>query len=285
MIERYLERLFTWESLKNTERGVEFELKNRLIETEFTGLTAVRFDGEDVPLEDVRLELGDGTVVHPDEVSSEEPLVFELADTMQVIADTDRLTLGSHEVAMGFEVEDYGRVSFTTDDEITEEDLVDADISEMGADEAVALVREIREPVTLRAALEDERAGEGRDEVVEALDERIEETKYIEERREIADDGTRIDKAVEKPLFGVLEGRKRLAVYAALRSLDGGNAEDVAREAGIEDSAAEKTLKDMEMGGTVEYDYANDTYEAVAPSELVRERGRDLLNVLKRSME
>jgi len=41
MIEQYLERLFTWESLENTERGVEFELKNRLIEAEFEGVTMV----------------------------------------------------------------------------------------------------------------------------------------------------------------------------------------------------------------------------------------------------
>lgn len=281
MIERYLERLFTWESLENTERGVEFELKNRLVETEFTGLTTVRIDGNDVPLEDVTLVLGDGTEVLPEEVSEESPLVFELADTMQVISDIDRLALGSHEVSMGFEVEDYGRVSFTTDDEVTEDDLVGTEVLSMDADDAVKFIESVREPVTLRRILEKERATDGREEVLEAAEERLGGMSHIEERRELIEEGTRFDEAIEERLEHLFECKRRLSVYSALRSLEGGDMEEVSREAGMGVSTVESKLKDMETDGTVEYDYGSDTYEGVAPSELLRENGREAFELLR----
>jgi len=285
MIQRYLVRLFTWESLKNTERGVEFELKNRLIETEFAGLYSVRIDGEEVPLEDVYLEREGGTKVTPDEITEDDPLEFELAETVQVVLDIDRLTLGNHEVSMGFVVEGYGRVSFTTDDDLTEGDLVDADVSTMDADEAVGLVGRIREPTTLRAMLEDENSGEGRDEVVDGIQERLDEMEWVEERRERIDEGNKWDEAIEERLFSVFDSRRRLVVYTALRNLGGGDIDAVVAETGMEPSAVENTLKNMELDGVIEYDYSNDVYSAVAPSELVRERGRNLLNALRQSFE
>jgi len=285
MIQRYLVRLFTWESLENTERGVEFELKNRLIETEFAGLYSVRIDGEEVPLEDVYLEREGGTKVTPDEITEDDPLEFELAETVQVVLDIDRLTLGNHEVSMGFVVEGYGRVSFTTDDDLTEGDLVDADVSTMDADEAVGLVGRIREPTTLRAMLEDENSGEGRDEAVDAIQERLDEMEWVEERRERIDEGNKWDEAIEERLFSVFDSRKRLVVYTALRKLGGGDVDTVVAETGMEPSAVEATLKNMELDGVIEYDYSNDVYTAVPPSELVRERGRNLLKALRQSLE
>jgi len=142
MIQRYLVRLFTWESLENTERGVEFELKNRLIETEFAGLYSVRIDGEEVPLEDVALELEDGTMLRAEEITEDDPLEFELAETVQTVLDTDFLTLGNHEISMGFVVEGYGRVSFSTDDDVTQKDLIGVDTSEMGEKKSTRTYRE-----------------------------------------------------------------------------------------------------------------------------------------------
>jgi len=285
MIQRYLERLFTWESLENTERGVEFELKNRLVETEFTGLTTVRIDGDEVPLEDVTLVLGDGTEVRPDEVSEENPLVFDLADTMQVVMDTTRLTLGEHEVSMGFKVENYGRVSFTTEDEVTEDDLLETDITDVDADEGVALVEGVHEPVTLRRMLDNERADGGRDEVVEALGERLSEVEHVEERRELVDEGTRIDEKIEERLEDAFEGRRRLVIYAALRRTGGGDVGDVARETGMGEETVERLLQGMEMDGTAEYDYGTGRYEAVPPSKIAVERASGFVDALEDTVD
>jgi len=68
MIEQYLERLFTWERLENTERGVEFELKNRLIEAEFEGVTTAKIDGE-AAAGDITLELDEDERYTADEIT------------------------------------------------------------------------------------------------------------------------------------------------------------------------------------------------------------------------
>ena len=101
MIEQYLERLFTWESLENTERGVEFELKNRLIEAEFEGVTTVKIDGEPVAAEDITLELSADERYAADEIMPESPLELDLAETVQVVLDRPRLRLGVHELELG----------------------------------------------------------------------------------------------------------------------------------------------------------------------------------------
>ena len=74
MIEQYLERLFTWERLENTERGVEFELKTRLIEAEFEGVTTAKIDGEAVAAGDITLELDEDERYTVDEITAENPL-------------------------------------------------------------------------------------------------------------------------------------------------------------------------------------------------------------------
>ncbi|MDY6779088.1 MAG: hydroxymethylglutaryl-CoA reductase, partial [Halobacteria archaeon] len=118
MIERFLERLFTWESLENTERGVEFELKNRLDDADFAGIAAVEIDDEEVPPEDVRLETDDG-VYGATEITADDPLHFPLAETAQVVLETRRLRLGVHELRVVLRIEGFGEVGFTTEDEIT----------------------------------------------------------------------------------------------------------------------------------------------------------------------
>ena len=46
-----LKQLYTFGSLKNSARGVEFQLKNRLSDATVTGVQAVAFDGVEVPLD------------------------------------------------------------------------------------------------------------------------------------------------------------------------------------------------------------------------------------------
>ncbi|PSQ37283.1 hypothetical protein BRD05_00920 [Halobacteriales archaeon QS_9_70_65] len=173
MIEQYLERLFTWESLENTERGVEFELKNRLIEAEFEGVTTAKIDGEAVAPGDVTLELADERYTAA-EVTPAEPLALDLAETVQVVLDRPRLRLGVHEIELGLQVEGYGEVGFTTDDEIRPDDLVDVDPADHTVDELRGLVADVTEPESLKRLLEREREGKNRTTAVAALEEALE---------------------------------------------------------------------------------------------------------------
>ena len=58
-----LKQLYTFGSLKNTPRGVEFQLKNRLSDATVTGLQGVSIAGQVVPLAGITIDLGEGTTV------------------------------------------------------------------------------------------------------------------------------------------------------------------------------------------------------------------------------
>jgi hydroxymethylglutaryl-CoA reductase (NADPH) len=173
MISQYLERLFTWESLENTERGVEFELKNRLTDATFNGITAARLDSEPVALEDVSLELKDGTRLSAEEITDEDPLVFDLAETAQVVMDRERLRLGTHELEIGMDVDTVGAVPFDVTDEVTEADLLDVDPADYTVAELRELVADLVEPVELERLLERERDGKDRKTGKAAIESRL----------------------------------------------------------------------------------------------------------------
>jgi hypothetical protein len=58
-----LKKLYTLGSLKNTDGGVAFSIKNRLSDAELVGLRTLAIDGQEIPLGLVRLCLSDGRCV------------------------------------------------------------------------------------------------------------------------------------------------------------------------------------------------------------------------------
>ena len=55
-----LKQLYTFGSLRNENGSVKFSVKNRLSDATLTGLESLKFDGQEVPLENITLDLGDG---------------------------------------------------------------------------------------------------------------------------------------------------------------------------------------------------------------------------------
>ncbi|PSP33463.1 hypothetical protein BRC63_10235 [Halobacteriales archaeon QH_10_70_21] len=216
MIEQYLERLFTWERLENTERGVEFELKTRLIEAEFEGVTTAKIDGEAVAAGDITLELDEDERYTADEITPENPLELDLAETVQVILDRDRLRKGVRELELGLRVEGYGEVGFTTDDEIRTDDLVDVDPAEYTVAELRDLVAVITEPESLERLLERERDGKDRTTAVGAIEDGLEAAEPLTEAEMVRSEPTTKDTGsnlVNDLLVEVLESPQRISVY------------------------------------------------------------------------
>lgn len=286
MIEQYLERLFTWESLQNTDRGVEFELKNRLIEAEFQGVTGVKLDGESVPLEDVTMVREGGERYRADEITPENPLNLDLAETVQVVIDRERLRIGVHEIQISFQVEGYGEVGFTTDDEIREEDLVDVDTAELTVDELESLADEIREPASFERLLELERDGKARKTAIEILEDGLESAEPLTEeemvRAEPTTKGTE-GGVVTELLTDVLESPQRVSVYLTVQTQGSATPEDIASRTVFTESTVESTLEDF-----VQADIAdrNDdgTYSVVSPVAVLQKRQNDLLTVLRNAL-
>jgi hydroxymethylglutaryl-CoA reductase (NADPH) len=115
-----LRQLYTFGSLRNVESGVQFSLKNRLSDAQLTGLRGIRIDGRDVPIEQMRLRLDDGTEYEPGDVSEERAVAFPLRQVVHVIAQGETLEKGKHEIEVAFESKPFGRLKFSVQDAIAD---------------------------------------------------------------------------------------------------------------------------------------------------------------------
>src|SRR5574341_337364 len=81
-----LKQLYTFGSLMNVEGGVKFSIKNRLSDAMLTGIQSVKFNGAEVPNTNIKLDLGNGQIVSPEQISLSCPLEFPLRQTLDIIA-------------------------------------------------------------------------------------------------------------------------------------------------------------------------------------------------------
>jgi hydroxymethylglutaryl-CoA reductase (NADPH) len=116
-----LKQLYTFGSLKNVEQGVQFAIKNRLSDAEFVELQSITIDGRAVPRDSIRIDLGDGTVLTPDQVVSTGPLTFPLRKTLLVRAGIPALDLGKHKIGIAFKSKPFGALKFEVEDAISED--------------------------------------------------------------------------------------------------------------------------------------------------------------------
>jgi hydroxymethylglutaryl-CoA reductase (NADPH) len=117
-----LKQLYTFGSLENTDRGVEFAIKNRLKDATLTELIEVKIDGEPVPRDDVHLFLGDGAVYEADAISADNAIDFPLRRTLHLRADHPALDIGKHEIELAFRAKPFGKLSFAVEDSISKQD-------------------------------------------------------------------------------------------------------------------------------------------------------------------
>lgn len=115
-----LKQLYTFGSLENTDRGVEFALKNRLKDATLTELIEVKIDGSTVPADAVHLFMGDGETYAADEISGNNAIDFPLRRTLHLRVDRSALSPGKHEIALSFRAKPFGKLSFSVEDSISE---------------------------------------------------------------------------------------------------------------------------------------------------------------------
>jgi hydroxymethylglutaryl-CoA reductase (NADPH) len=127
-----LKQLYTFGSLKNSARGVEFQLKNRLSDATVTGVQAVSFDGVEVPLSAVSIDLGGGTQLKPDDINGN-PIDFPLRRTLDVICEVPALAEGKHAIEVRFSAKPFGTLKLKVDGSIAKDRPVDY------SDEAIAV--------------------------------------------------------------------------------------------------------------------------------------------------
>ena len=115
-----LKQLYTFGSLTNVDQGVQFAIKNRLSDAEVVELQGITIDGKAVPRESIRLDLGDGTLLSPDQIAAGAPITFPLRKTLLVRVGIPALELGKHKVGIAFKSKPFGALKFEVEDAISD---------------------------------------------------------------------------------------------------------------------------------------------------------------------
>ncbi|GAB4403560.1 MAG: hydroxymethylglutaryl-CoA reductase [Microscillaceae bacterium] len=119
-----LKQLYTNGSLKNTEQGVEFSLKNRLSDASLIKIQSLKIDQTEVPLEHIQIDSGNGKgLLSPAEISEQKPIDFPLKHSLTVKAKMDALSIGKHQIVVAFEAKPFGKLELKVDDSIANENL------------------------------------------------------------------------------------------------------------------------------------------------------------------
>ncbi|MCA1803181.1 MAG: hydroxymethylglutaryl-CoA reductase [Rhodothermaceae bacterium] len=111
-----LRQLYNYGSLKNTEYGVQFSLKNRLSEATLVGIYDITLNGSEIPADKVTLRFGNGLALQPRQVSPESPVNLGLRDVVQIDVQTDNLPSGKHKVGITFLSENFGKLALSVED-------------------------------------------------------------------------------------------------------------------------------------------------------------------------
>ena len=116
-----LRQLYTFGSLQRQNGGVQFSLKNRLADATLTRLAAVEFDGREVPLHDVTVQLDGGQAVPGVQVGSSGPLPFPLRQVVHIRANGVQPEAdGTHRIRVAFETDEFGTLDVKVKDSVQE---------------------------------------------------------------------------------------------------------------------------------------------------------------------
>ena len=108
-----LRKLYNRASLKNTERGLSFSIKNRLSPARLERIEAISVNEHTVALSEVVLVLEDGRRLQADQVSADRPLDFALAALLRFELPTNALDPSQeseHQFKLQFSASPFGQL-------------------------------------------------------------------------------------------------------------------------------------------------------------------------------
>lgn len=115
-----LRQLYTFNSLKNIENGVQFAIKNRLTDVEFSELKSVSINGVEMSKDKISFDLGDGNIVSANSISENNPIAFPLRKIVLVNIANGNLPTGKHKIEIAVRAKGFGSLKFDVEDSIAE---------------------------------------------------------------------------------------------------------------------------------------------------------------------
>jgi hydroxymethylglutaryl-CoA reductase (NADPH) len=110
-----LRRLYVRGSLRNTDGGFQFELRNSLGSGYAEQVLPLAIDDGEVPVNRARF-IVDGKATPFADVSAANPMTLALESSVTVAVDGKQLDPGKHRIAMGFVVTGMGEMRFEVTD-------------------------------------------------------------------------------------------------------------------------------------------------------------------------
>lgn len=116
-----LQQLYTRGSLANTAEGVQFSIKNRLKDTQLTGIDSVSISGNKVPDDKIELDLGNGDIRRVADVTEGNPIDFPLRRILAINCSIDALAEGKYEIVIVARAMSMGKLTIKVNDSISKE--------------------------------------------------------------------------------------------------------------------------------------------------------------------
>lgn len=113
-----LRQLYTHGSLKNTGEGISFQIKNRLTDVTLTTINHIKINGIGVPRDRIELQLEDGSIKNPDDITPDEPLKYPLKKKVNIHLGIGELEEGKHRVEVAFDTLTYGSLNIKVEDSL-----------------------------------------------------------------------------------------------------------------------------------------------------------------------
>lgn len=116
-----LKQLYTRGSLRNTSRGVQFTIKNRLSDTKLVAIEKISIGGNEVSADKIEVDLGNGDIRKLSQVTESSPIDFPLSTILTVTSDIEELKEGKYEIKIVAKAIKFGKLKVTVDDSISSE--------------------------------------------------------------------------------------------------------------------------------------------------------------------
>ncbi len=130
-----LRQLYTNNSLKNTDKGIKFSIKNRLTDVKFSALKSVSINENEIPLDKISIDLGNGEILAASAITKENPLDFPLRKVFDVYAEMDNLEHGKYKIKFAVKAKGYGTLKFDVEDAIAETESYEVSIPRDNGDD------------------------------------------------------------------------------------------------------------------------------------------------------
>ena len=97
-----LKQLYTRGSLKNSNEGVRFSVKNRLKNAKLTGFECIKIDNHKISSKDIFVDMGNNLLLSANEITPNNPLDFPLKKSITIVAKIPALGTGKFDMKFIF---------------------------------------------------------------------------------------------------------------------------------------------------------------------------------------